>query len=101
MLPVLAAGVLALVLAGCGVKGALEPPSRAAADGTAEIEGSREKVVVYSEKSAVRRVGSPSVLPKVPPEAWTKSREREQTEGPQQVERRRKTDEPFFLDWLL
>jgi hypothetical protein len=69
-------------------------------DGAAQVEESREKVVVYSEKSAVKRVGSPSVLPKIPPEQWTKSREREGDEE-ERFGRRQKRDEPFILDWLL
>lgn len=40
---VLAASVLALTLAGCGVKGSLETPSEAKADATAEAQSGQGK----------------------------------------------------------
>jgi predicted small lipoprotein YifL len=103
---VLAVGALAAVLSGCGVKGALEPPPRAqysdqaATNEAAGARGASESIVTRGETSQVRNVGTPSVLPQIPPKEWTQSRDR-QDEGPRRVERPDEPDEPFFLDGLL
>ena len=103
---VLAIGALAAVLSGCGVRGALEPPphaqysDRSATGESAGAQGASESIVTRGETSEVRNVGAPSVLPRIPPKEWTKSRDR-QDEGPRRVERRDEPDEPFFLDGLL
>jgi predicted small lipoprotein YifL len=93
----------ALAIAGCGVKGALEPPPTAQlaastdADTTTEQKAAPTRPAgVQSERSEVQRVRQPGVLPSGTPEQWKTKRERAAKKGPSS-----KSEEPFVLDWLL
>jgi predicted small lipoprotein YifL len=104
---VVAAAVIGGVLSACGVKGELEPPpsttlarpqggQRAAAPPPAAGER------VFTEQSSVQRVPSTSILPRNPPDEWSRSREYQSTNQPKtRAKEKAKTDEPFFLDPIL
>ena len=105
-LPALAICLLALTLGACGVRGALEPPpgakmaaSDAAADG--ETVGLREKVFV--ERSQVRNVGTPPIIPRLPPKEWEKDQDAktDDSRASGRASKRSTPDKPFVLDWLL
>jgi predicted small lipoprotein YifL len=105
-LPALAICLFALTLGACGVKGALEPPPRAkvaASDTAAEGEpvASREKVSV--ERSQVKRVGTPPIIPQLPPKEWEKDRNAntDDSSASERALKRNTPDKPFVLDWLL
>jgi predicted small lipoprotein YifL len=97
----IAIGVIAGALGACGVKGDLEPPpvSASAAPAAAPTTQGAQKQKVFTEQSVVRRAASPSVIPKMPPDEWTKD---QRTEPASPATRdKSKPDEPFFLDKLL
>jgi predicted small lipoprotein YifL len=104
----LAIVMIAGALAACGVKGELEAPSVAAsaapvasaAEQKSKAQGSQAQPKVFTEESAVRRAASPTLIPSMPPEEWSKGRN---TQPATQQKSRDKTkpDEPFFLDKLL
>jgi predicted small lipoprotein YifL len=106
LLPALAICLFALTLGACGVKGALEPPpgaKKAASDaaGEGETVGLREKVFV--ERSQVKRVGTPPIIPKLPPKEWEKDGDSKKDDSPgsERALKRNTPDKPFVLDWLL
>jgi hypothetical protein len=78
--------LFALTLGACGVKGALEAASRRKARRhrmplrKASPVGLREKVFV--ERSQVKRVGTPPIIPKLPPKEWEKDRESKKDDSP-------------------
>jgi predicted small lipoprotein YifL len=100
--------MIAGALAACGVKGELDPPVAAASAGPAvpaaapksQAQTSQSERKVFTEESAVRRTSSPSVIPTMPPEEWSKARTTQQT-APQKSNSKNNPDEPFFLDKIL
>jgi predicted small lipoprotein YifL len=105
--------VAALSLAACGVKGDLEPHPAArlagadAAPGGASGESSTK---VFTSQSRVEHVGTPNILPTMPPKQWTKdsksakdgkSEKDANSSGPEQRAKTGAPDKPFVLDWLL
>jgi predicted small lipoprotein YifL len=95
----IALGMVAGALGACGVKGELDPPPVSASAAPAaepRLQGS-QKEKVSTEQSVVRRAAQPSVIPKMPPDEWTKGRETEE----KPARSKSKSDEPFFLDKLL
>jgi predicted small lipoprotein YifL len=99
--------MIAGALAACGVKGELEAPSVAASAAPAaspaeqkKAQGSQSQQKVFTEESAVRRASSPSLIPTMPPEEWSKGRNT-QPAAQQKTRDKTKPDEPFFLDKLL
>ncbi|HEY7459054.1 MAG TPA: hypothetical protein VH765_09895 [Xanthobacteraceae bacterium] len=102
---VLATGVIATILAACGVKGELEPPSATASAAPATEQKSQAQTAqtakkTFTEESVVRRAASPSVIPTMPPEEWSKGRNT-QPAAQQKSRDKDKPDEPFILDKLL
>ncbi|MEX0590839.1 MAG: hypothetical protein WD207_07105 [Xanthobacteraceae bacterium] len=104
---VIAIGVIACALGACGVKGELEAPPttklvepRASEKAPAQASSSERRV--FTDESAVRSVPSPSILPQIPPEEWSKNREYQSTSQPKsRGKQKEKSDEPFFLDPIL
>jgi predicted small lipoprotein YifL len=94
----IAIAMVAAALGACGVKGDLDPPAVAATSAPAAeprvLGAPKEKT--FTEQSVVRRQAQPSVIPKMPPDEWTKGRETET-----QPRSKSKSDEPFILDRLL
>lgn len=104
---VFAVVMIAGALAACGVKGELEAPSVAAspapasaAEQKSKAQGSQAQQKVFTEESVVRRASSPTLIPTMPPEEWSKGRNT-QPAAQQKSRDKTKPDEPFFLDKLL
>ena len=103
--PALALCLAALSLAACGVKGDLEPHPAArlaGADAGAALGESSTKV--FTSQSRVEHVGTPNIVPTMPPKQWTKdskSAKDAKSSGPEQRAKTGAPDKPFVLDWLL
>jgi predicted small lipoprotein YifL len=99
--------VIACALAACGVKGDLElPPTAKLAEPQAKEQAPTQAASaeprVFTEQSRVQRAPTPSVIPRMPPEEWSRSREYQSTSQPRSRDKQKsKTDEPFFLDPIL
>jgi predicted small lipoprotein YifL len=98
---------ITLALAGCGIKGPLEPPPSASLTDSKSSETSKKATSseprvasVKTEKSRVQQATRPKIITSGTPEEWTKNKEGKarssKTRG-----KTEKPDEPFFLDWLL
>jgi predicted small lipoprotein YifL len=98
----IAIGMIAGALGACGVKGDLEPPpvSATAAPAAEPRTQGAQKEKILTEQSVVRRAASPSVIPNMPPDEWTKNRDTQPAARPATRDKS-KPDEPFFLDKLL
>jgi predicted small lipoprotein YifL len=106
LLPAISIFLLALTLGACGVKGNLESPKAAAtpesAQGSEPADSAQQKV--FTSQSKVVHIGTPGILPDMPPKAWTKKNESESgVNSPTTVPREKSSapDKPFVLDWLL
>jgi predicted small lipoprotein YifL len=106
LLPALVILGVALALGACGVKGNLESPKAAAAPETAAegepVDPATQKI--FTSQSKVVRVGSPKILPDMPPREWAKeSKSTKGTNAPGTEQRAKSVtpDKPFILDWLL
>lgn len=112
---VLAGLTVALVLAGCGIKGPLERPPSAELAASERSEATKDSTTakrtdassteprvanVKSEKSKVQRVSRPGMTPPMTPEEWKKDPDR-QSRSSKSKSAPEKPDEPFFLDKLL
>lgn len=99
--------VLALALAGCGIKGPLEtPPSANLANSESNVtirekkESLPQTAGLSPETSKVQTVPEPSIMPPKNPDEWKKDKDRQSRSS-------RKMGQPvapadsFFLDWLL
>ena len=118
-LPALAVCLAALTLGACGVKGDLDRPQAAqladtqadAAPGGGQTaggpDGTSSQSKIFVEESRITRSGMPGIIPRLPPEEWTKGREYQpaRTSKPGDAEKRARDagtpDKPFVLDWLL
>lgn len=97
----------AFALAGCGVKGPLEPPPSAnLADSESKVTSREKKETppqtagLSSETSRVQTVAEPSILPPKTPDEWKKDKDRQSRSSRKMGQPVTPTD-PFFLDWLL
>lgn len=92
---------IAGTLAACGVKGDLErPPAAGYAEPAPAAKPDTRKV--FTERSVVRRVPAHDILPKMPPEEWSKEgKDYQSTRAPKKTEEPDRPDRPFILDGLL
>ena len=101
--PALALCLAALSLAACGVKGDLEPHPGARLAGSDAAAG-ESSTKVFTSQSRVEHVGTPDIVPTMPPKQWTKdskSAKDAKSSGPEQRAKTGAPDKPFVLDWLL
>jgi predicted small lipoprotein YifL len=107
LLPALAIFVLALALGACGVKGNLESPKAEAAPEAASsnsVDAVSPQQKIFTSESKVVRVGTPKIIPSMPPEKWAKDKAEKKAAQPGAADERAKSstpDKPFVLDWLL
>ena len=105
--PALALCLAALSLAACGVKGDLEPhpdARLAGSDAAAGGASGESSTKVFTSQSRVEHVGTPNIIPTMPPKQWTKDSKSAKDAKSSSPEQRAKTgapDKPFVLDWLL
>jgi predicted small lipoprotein YifL len=99
--------VLALALAGCGVKGPLEPPPSVNLAASESNLTSKEKketqpqtTGLSSETSRVQTVAEPSIMPPKTPDEWKKDKDR-QSRSSRKMGQPATPADSFFLDWLL
>jgi predicted small lipoprotein YifL len=106
LLPAISIFLLALTLGACGVKGNLESPKAAAtpetAQGSEPADSAEQKI--FTSQSKVVHIGTPGILPDMPPKEWKKKAESENgVNSPTTVQREKSgaPDKPFILDSLL
>jgi predicted small lipoprotein YifL len=106
LFPAISIFLLALTLGACGVKGNLESPKAATSPETAQdgepTDSAQQKI--FTSQSKVVRIGTPKILPDMPPKEWAKKTESENGVNSPGTEPRKKSstpDKPFVLDWLL
>ena len=106
LLPAISIFLLALTLGACGVKGNLDSPKAAASPETAQdgepADAAQQKI--FTSQSRVVRIGTPKILPDMPPKEWAKKTESAKSVSSPGAEPREKSsapDKPFILDSLL